>query len=311
MALSDRDYRKEFYAALNTLQGARALTEMEEYEKYYVPIYAQDDGPAGPDLVAEIKNAIEFTTGGSVQLLSGYRGAGKTTELMRLCRQIDSEHYLPVYWDIENYFNPELPIDEGAFLVGLAAGFVENCKEAEIQQSLWDRISNFFERIDVQIDASAAVDAGPATFDFRAVLHDDESFRAQVKKALVSNRAVFRKEIHSFFKDVVAAIPGGRTPVFIVDSVDHYRGRSSTFEEVRESVESLFSTYAAELKLPGMHVVYTVPIYAKPAGWPGQIWPVLNVKVREKDGSACKEGIGLLRQVLAKRAPDEDLDRLL
>ncbi|PID98475.1 MAG: hypothetical protein CSA83_01060, partial [Actinomycetales bacterium] len=32
---------------------------------------------------------------------------------------------------------------------------------------------------------------------------------------------------------------------------------------------------------------------------------------REKDGSACKEGIGLLRQVLAKRAPDEDLDRLL
>lgn len=54
-----------------------------------------------------------------------------------------------------------------------------------------------------------------------------------------------------------------------------------------------------------------MPIYVKPVGWSGQIWPVLNVKVRQKDGEECREGIALLRDVLARRAPGEDLDRLL
>ena len=76
--------------------------------------------------------AVDFTTGGSVQLLAGYRGAGKTTELLRLCRVLDRNAYVPVYWDVEDYFNTELPLEEGAFLVGLAAGFVDNCEGAKI-----------------------------------------------------------------------------------------------------------------------------------------------------------------------------------
>lgn len=312
MALSDREYRKAFYQALNIQQGRSMLSEKDEYERFYVPIYADPDGPAGPDLVTEIINAIDFTIGGSVQLLSGYRGAGKTTELMRLRRQLDPERYVPVYWDVEDYFNTELPIDEGTFLVGLAAGFVDNCKDADLpQDKLRERIWDLLGRIDVDVDVNLKPTAGPVALDLRVALRDDESFRAKVKKALASNRAVFRREIHKFFEDVVAAMPGERISVFIVDSIDHYRGRADTFDQVRESVESLFSVYADELALPGMHVVYTVPIYANPPAWRGQIWPVLNVKVREKDGSDCTEGIELLRKVLARRAPEEDPERLL
>ncbi|WP_103063176.1 hypothetical protein [Actinomyces qiguomingii] len=326
MALSDREYRKAFYQALNIQQG-RSMSEEDEYERFYVPIYASPNGPAGPDLVAEIINAIDFTTGGSVQLLSGYRGAGKTTELMRLRRKLDPERYVPVYWDVEDYFNTELPIDEGTFLVGLAAGFVDNCEDAGLpQDKLRERLWDFLGRMNVNMEASAGpisagwgqdgaihtqVGVGPVALGLRATLRDDESFRAQVRKALESNRAVFRKEIHQFFTDVVADLPGERTPVFIVDSIDHYRGRADTFDQVRESVESLFSVYADELALPGMHVVYTVPIHANPPGWRGQRWPVLNVKVRERDGSDCAEGIELLREVLSRRAPERNLERLL
>ena len=117
--------------------------------------------------------------------------------------------------------------------------------------------------------------------------------------------------MHAFFNDLANSLPGNRTPVFIVDSIDHYRGRSSTFDEVRDSVEALFSHYASELALPGMHVVYTVQVYVKPTGWGGEVWPVLNVKVRERSGEDCQEGIDLLRQVLAQRAPNGDVERLL
>lgn len=127
----------------------------------------------------------------------------------------------------------------------------------------------------------------------------------------MSNRRLFKEEVHSFFETVVDPMPGGKTPVFIVDSIDHFRGRAARFDEVRESVESLFPVCASEPTLPRMHVVYTVPVYAKPAGWDGQTWPVLNVKARERDGSDCREGIDLLRKVLIRRAPGGDLERLL
>ena len=304
---TDREYRKAFYRALNVHQGVE-----EEFERYYVPIYDQPDGPAGPDLVKEMVTAIDFTTGGSVQLLAGYRGTGKTTELLRLCRVLDRDTYVPVYWDVEDYFNTELPLEEGAFLVGLAAGFVDNCDGAGIpREKLTERLRELFNRIEVDSGAAPDASAGLVSVGIKAALQDDTNFRNQVKKALSSNRRHFKEEIHAFFNAVVDAMPGGRTPVFIVDSIDHYRGRTKTFDEVREPVESLFSVYSSELTLPRMHVIYTVPVYAKPAGWDGQIWPVLNVKVRERDGSNCRDGIDLLRRVLAKRAPDGDPERLL
>ena len=311
MADTDREYRKAFYRALNVRQGARMLSE-EEFERYYVPIYDQPDGPAGPDLVKEMTTAVDFTTGGSVQLLAGYRGAGKTTELLRLCRVLDRDVYVPVYWDIEDYFNTELPLEEGAFFIGLAAGFVDNCEGAGIpKEKLTERIRRLLSRIDIEGGAALGASAGPVSVDIKAALQDDTSFRNQVKKALSSNRRRFKEEIHAFFDAMVDAMPEVKTPVFIVDSLDHYRGRTGTFDEVRESVESLFSVYSSELALPRMHVIYTVPVYVKPIGWGGQIWPVLNVKVRERDGSDCREGIDLLRRVLARRAPGGDPERLL
>ena len=59
MADTDREYRKAFYRALNVHQGASLLSEEEEFERYYVPIYDQPNGPAGPDLVKEMAIAIE------------------------------------------------------------------------------------------------------------------------------------------------------------------------------------------------------------------------------------------------------------
>ena len=312
MTDTDREYRKAFYRAVNLHQGARMLSEEEQFDKYYVPIYKHADGPAGPDLVNEMATAIDFTVGGSVQLLSGYRGAGKTTELLRLRRELDRNVYVPVYLDIEDYLNTELPLDGGSLLIALAAGFVDNCDEADIpKQKLVDRMKSFLDRLEITEKASVAASAGPVRLDLKATLRDDEDFRAQVAKVLTSNRKTFKKEMHNFFQGIVEDMPSGKTPVFIIDSIDHYRGRATTFDEVRDSVESVFSKYSSELALPNMHVVYTVPVYANPAGWEGQIWPVLNVKVQERDGSECREGVSLLRQVLVRRAPGGDLDRLL
>ena len=180
MADTDREYRKAFYRALNVHQGARMLSE-EEFERYYVPIYDQPDGPAGPDLVKEMVTAVDFTTGGSVQLLAGYRGAGKTMELLRLRRVLDRDAYVSVYWDVEDYFNTELPLEEGAFLVGLAAGFIDNCEGVGILEGkLTERIRKLFNRIEVDSGGALDASAGPVSVNIKAALQDEQRDRKSV-----------------------------------------------------------------------------------------------------------------------------------
>lgn len=62
-----RDYRRDFYRALNQFQGG-LFSEEEEFERYYVPIYDRPEGPAGPDVVKEMATEIDFATGGVVGL---------------------------------------------------------------------------------------------------------------------------------------------------------------------------------------------------------------------------------------------------
>ncbi len=45
-----------------------------------------------------------------VQLLSGFRGTGKSTELRRLKDQLQASGYLVVLCDIEDYINLSTPI---------------------------------------------------------------------------------------------------------------------------------------------------------------------------------------------------------
>ena len=117
---------------------------------------------------------------------------------------LDRNAYVPVYWDVEDYFNTELPLEEGAFLVGLAAGFVDNCEGAGIPEGkLTERIRKLFNRIEVDSGGALDASAGPVSVSIKAALQDDTSFRNQVKKALSSNRRHFKEEIHAFFNAMV------------------------------------------------------------------------------------------------------------
>lgn len=300
--MSDRDYRKAFYAAVDQRQ---ALDDRQA--KYYVPIY---DLPALQhlDLVGRMRDAIEFRPTQSVQLLSGFRGSGKTSELLRLRDDLSASGYLTAFMDIDDYTNTELPLDLAILPVALAAGFATALGRTQGDgpiRRLWD----FLKRVRVEVDATAAVDVGLIQAELKGVVRDDQSFARRAREAFTQNRRAFREEFHRFFADCTEGIDAGNGVVFIVDSIDHFRGRAETFEEVRESVERAFSELAEDLRLPGIHVVYTVPVYVQAPNLEVR-QDVLNVRVADKSGDPDPIGLDAMRQVLARRAPGGDLDRL-
>jgi hypothetical protein len=297
----DRAFRRDFYRAVEQRQASDP-----RQSEYYVPIY-DDPELRSQDVVSTLQDGIEFSAGQSVQILSGFRGSGKTSELLRLQTQLRNDGYAVVYLDIEDYFNTELPVNGATFEFALAAGFADNSEDQQVLkpggETGWQRLQRFFKRIDLQVEVAA----GPV--NVKAALREDESFQAQVENIARNNRRKFRESLHLFFVESAAALNNAVGTVFIVDSIDHFRGRTERFQEVRESVEMLFSESAEDLTLPNMNVIYTVPVYVQPAL--GLRRDVLNMKVAEKDGERCTPGMRALERVLKRRAPGGNLERLL
>ncbi|HET7475057.1 MAG TPA: hypothetical protein VFJ97_03425 [Dermatophilaceae bacterium] len=301
-SLSDREYRRAFYRAVDPFQAAKPTSR-----EYYEPIY---DRPAlaDQDVTVGLRDGIEFTAGTSVHFLSGFRGCGKTSELLRLKEDMARSGYRVVYVDVDDYFNTELPLDMGGFAFGLAAGFADGCEQipggAAAKEPPRERFTRLLKRL--QIEPSY----GYGGAEIKASLRDDDSFRKKLNDAMRSNRKTFRQELHTFFRDTASTVRTDRGTVYIVDSIDHFRGRAERFDEVRQSVEAVFIELADDLILPGINTIYTVPIYVQPEPL-GVRHDVLNIKVTNRDGSPNADGRDALRAVLTKRAPDHDLERLV
>ena len=95
---------------------------LESGDPLYQPIY---DPASGNDPIELIRRHIELSDAESVQLFSGFRGSGKTTELFRLQMQLRDAGQVVLYSDALDYINPAEPIDITDLLIVLAGAFSE------------------------------------------------------------------------------------------------------------------------------------------------------------------------------------------
>lgn len=93
-----------------------------------------------------------------------------------------------------------------------------------------------------------------------------------------------------------------------MDSVEQIRGNGPDAAKVHESVVDIFSSQAASLAFPHLHLVYTVPPYlpalAKNLGRalgerPVVSWP--NVHVRDKYGAPDDDGLAVMETIFDRR----------
>lgn len=302
MPITDREYRAQFFRNADVQQGlAAALHDL------YVPIY-NDPHLAPFDLVPKMRDVIDFKIGQSVQLLSGFRGCGKTSELLRLSEELQADGYAVAYLDINAFFNTRLPLDAALLPVALAAGFaqaVEDNLKVPVHEALW----SFLQRLHLNVGFETP-EVGGLALSVSASVRDDVSFAARARDAFRTNRKSLRAEFHAFFLEVLSRLDPTKSMVFIVDSIDHWRGAGDQFEPVRESVELAFTELADDLALPNIHVIYTIPNYlAVPAF--GTRQDVVNVKLSTRQGDRFEPGFVALRRVLERRAPQGDLARFL
>lgn len=302
--MNDFQFRKAFFQAI-------ADEPLEPSDPRYVKLYEPPSPLAGQDPVELLAEAIRFSPGQSIQLLSGFRGTGKTTELRRLESVLVREGYKVVYMDMDHYVNMSTPVDISDFLMSIAGALGEALRapdqlgEDPRREGYWDRLVAFLKDTKITLPEVSAT-------GIKANLKSDPTFRQELQKRMEGHLGALVGHVRRFVEECVATLKarhGSETEVvLLIDSVEHVRGTYTNARFVQESVEVLFTGHAEKLKLPNVHVVYTVPPYLKARAnnlgmlygmGAVQIFPA--IKIRSDQGIIHEPGVKALKELVMRR----------
>lgn len=298
---------------LKRLYNALADRVLEPGDPVYV---AQVNCQGRNDAVEEIATEIDFQEGGGVSLFTGQRGTGKSTELKRLKARLESMGVVVFYADLAEYMLLTKEVEISDFLVSISGAMSEQVQAAygasPGNRSYWDRFAAFLQS-KVEVKEFTAKMPG---VDIKAALKNDPDFKRRVQEAARGHVAQLVRDAHEFLAEAVifvrqrAADPDKKV-VLLIDSVERIRGVGSEAMTVYESVRNLFFGHAEHLRVPLLHIVYTIPPYLSVlAAGAGTLMGgavarrlvsthIFKQRSREPDPA----GLEVLRDVITRRYP--------
>ena len=244
----------EFTNVLNHEQPLD-LSKPEDARRYVTGLHGENDAVVrlGKDILRRI--------GGGVFLFTGQPGSGKSTELQRLKRDLLAHGGCKVYYcDLQNWLNLNAPVMLSSFLVALLSAWVDQAGVIQGQRSPAERLLAFFSSTRL-IPDSVKFEAGfgAAKTQFQLALQADENFRRDLEANLQKQKSRFLDQAREFVAELVLDLcPNGERCVILADSIEKIRGYGDDAGQVYESVRRLFVSEGAALRLPGVHVVYSV-----------------------------------------------------
>jgi hypothetical protein len=221
------------------------------------------------------------------QLVTGHRGCGKSTELLRLKATLEDKQFFTVYLDVEDVIDL-VEIDYLDVLLAIARAVEEQTRSRGFPLNdallddlyLWfaDKVLEKTEKTDFESELQAKVQADSGIPLIARLL---ARFTAQIKTASsqrTTTRQVLERELPVFVDKLNALISDARRRVkeagcidivIIVDGLEkmHYRlvqqndeSDASVLTRATSTHDMLFLHHAEQLKAPRCHLVYTVPI---------------------------------------------------
>jgi hypothetical protein len=318
---SDRSFLKQVYKDLGD-------EPLQPDSPFYEPVY---ETLGLDDPVQQISTLIDFGGVESIRLFSGFRGSGKTTELLRLKRKLEAQGYFVLYADALKYVNAAEPIEITDLLMVLAGAFSDALEERlgvdNARETYWDRLWAFLNRevtlkdagvkVELQTPLKEVLGGLKTSLDLKFELKSATNFRQSLRPVLANKLKELKNNVDKFFEDgikLIRASHGDDTQVvFIFDQLEQLRGTLQTEQEVIRSVERIFATNVDLLKIPYVHSVFTVPPWLKFV-LPNtvQITLLCTVHLWNNDDtrSHCEPAWNVFRSLVHRRLGDAGLLRL-
>jgi AAA ATPase domain len=281
----------------------------------YVPC---DDARGEDDLVIQLTNAIRWSDSSLHLLYAGHRGAGKSTELLRLKRNLEKPpegegKFFVIYFEADT---EDIDVNDADFADVLLAII------RELGKSLRDKAqielgSSWFSKFlgDLKTLLGSEVEFEKLEFDakiakFTAAIKSSPDARRKIRDALEPNVSNLIEAGNELLDEAVTQlrIKGYKDLVIIVDNLDRIVLRDIPNSQFNTH-EQLFINRGAQLAQLRAHVLYTLPIsmvFSPKAtalvnifGRQPAVLPM--VKVITPDNKDCEPGMDAMRKIVEKR----------
>ncbi len=268
--LSNEEFRKRLFQQFRD-------EALQPDDNRYEPLYEEHPDLKNYDHAAKIAQAIEFSEVESLHLLSGFRGAGKSTELNRLAEMLKLKGYLVLQRDALDYLDPGESIDIVTLLNALAGAFSDALADNEIgsamKQSYWQRFATWLKTTNVSLDEigiKASTPSKVAEASLKLAFQTAPTFRQQLREKLQARLGEVKNQVEGFLNDCRKLIKKKRGTdaaiVFIFDQFEQIPGSpglQSQQQSLIEDTKRVFSDYLGHLRFPQIHMVLTVPSWLK------------------------------------------------
>lgn len=274
---------KELYQALRD----KPLNPADSHDaKWYEPYIASLE----TDPIAHVAAEISFNDAESLYFVTGQRGTGKSTELLRLRKMLLDDGFVVFYVDMLDYLHMSEPAEISDFLMAVSIGLAKQANTEHglgiTEDTLWEGLQKFFGSLELdKVSLKASLKLAPAEFgaDLTARLRSDHVFKKELQLATRGHTAALVENVRDFAISLVVALrkkyhDNGKQIALIVDSFEQIRGHYENVDKVYESIIKLFGSDGKHLRLPMMHTIITVPPYLTHAA-PGVTKSIGNIPV--------------------------------
>jgi hypothetical protein len=264
------------------------------------------------DILIDLGREILFSERTTCQLYGGHRGAGKSTELLRLKAHLEEKDCFVVYFGAdEEDIDPE-DAQYTDILLACTRHLIEELKEAD-KKPLLDWLRDRWEGLkaialtEVSFD-SANLEVQLALFaKITANLRAVPDQRHKIRELVNPHTVTLISSLNEFIGGAKKNLPEEKTQlVVIADNLD--RITSTIQEDNRTNYDHIFIDRSEQLKALDCDIIYTVPIsmlYSNRAADLKDIYGddhiLPMIMIRNPDLSIYNPGLKKVKEVIARR----------
>ena len=273
------------------------------------------------DILEAVGREILYSDRKTCQLYAGHRGAGKSTELLRLQKYLDENGFFVVYFAAdEQDIDPE-DVQYTDILLACTRNILTAFKDRTDSQAVLNWLKERCEDLKdllqtkISIDELSIEEQVSQFAKITTKIRSEPSERRKIRDLINPHTTTLTTALNEFIRDAKKNLPSGyHELVLIADNLD--RIVPVTKADNRSNHDEIFIDRNEQLKNLDCHLVYTIPIsllYSDRAaslteiyGLP-QVLPMIMVKTPENE--PFSPGLDKVIEILQKRLNTVDASK--
>ncbi|MBP0028679.1 MAG: ATP-binding protein [Roseofilum sp. Guam] len=273
------------------------------------------------DVVQDLGRTMRRSQAFTYQLYSGHRGSGKTTELLRLKKDLEDRGHKVVYFAADE---EDLSVQDAQYtdiLLACTRHLLQDLKNADskpILSWLQDRSQKLKEVMLTEITTDElTLEVGLQEFSkLTAAVRMEPGQRQKIRDLVEPHTEKLIEALNALIKEGTKNLPEKTKLLVITDNLD--RIVPIFRDNGRSNHEEIFLDRNEQLKALNCHIVYTVPISFIYSRWSTelhvnygipQVLP--SIMVRHKNNNPDNKGLDILRNIIQLRVPEHLRDKLV